>query len=136
MKRTLLQKLKHISPFAALPLIFLVIAALWLNLPEEQYSSVYSASGVWDLREFNFDHATASIHGRVEYISTPFLAPDEFTARENEALLRYPSIGSAPATVRVRLLLPDDVCYVITRISTGGADRIYVNGGRLRDGSG
>jgi signal transduction histidine kinase len=137
MNPNLSKKISSLRHFAALPLIFLVIAALWLNLPEEQYSSVYSTSGSWDLQKFNFDYATASIHGRVEYISAPFLTPDQFAARENEVLRRYPSIGNAPATVRIRLLLPDDVCYVITRISTGGADRIYVNGGLLRDvGSG
>jgi len=125
---------KHLSniqtyrPFAALPFIILLIYALWLGLPEGQHSSVYSASGTWDLSSFNFKNATASIHGRVDYIPAPFLTPDGFSARENEVLRRYPANRNTPATVRVRFLLPYDDYYIISRISTGYADRIYVNG--------
>ncbi|MCL2663301.1 MAG: sensor histidine kinase [Oscillospiraceae bacterium] len=133
MSKHLKNNVQRYRPFAALPLIILVIYALWLGLPEGQYSSVYSKSGTWDLRSFNFDNATASIHGRVDNISAPFLLPDEFSTREDEISRRYPSIGSTPSTVRVRFLLPYDEYYIISRISTGYADRIYVNGEWMQD---
>jgi signal transduction histidine kinase len=53
--------------------------------------------------------------------------------REAEVFKRYPAIGNSPATVRIRFLLPYDEYYVISRISTGYADRIYVNGEWLQD---
>ena len=127
-------KLKqNLMPFLALPLVMVISLVLWVNLPEEHYASVYSGSGIWDLRDFDFTNATASIHGSVEYIPVPFLAPCEFVARESEISLGFPRIRGEGATVRVRLLVSDDGYYVITRISTGYADRIYLNGEWLRD---
>ena len=132
MKRTLSKRLKKYLPFVSLPLILLVCFVLWVNLPEEHYASVYSRSGIWDLREFDFETAVASIHGPVEYIPVPFLTPEEFASRADEISLGHPVIGE-PATVRVRFILPYDEYYAITRISTGYADRVYVNGQWLRD---
>jgi len=131
--KTIRQKLKPMLPYLSLPLILLVTLFLWLNLPEEQFSSVYSSNSTWDLRRFNFYNAFASLHGRVETIALPFLNPQEFAERENEIALEYPGIGNNNATVRVRMLLPYDEYYLITRINTGHADRIYVNGERLRE---
>jgi signal transduction histidine kinase len=133
MSKRLRSNVKRFRIFAALPLIILVIYALWTGLPEEQYSSVYATNGSWDLRSFNFDSATASIHGRVDSISAPFLTPDEFLMREDEVFRRYPANRNTPATVRIRFLLPYDEYYIISRISTGYADRIYVNGEWLQD---
>ncbi|MCL2579579.1 MAG: hypothetical protein FWE32_06060 [Oscillospiraceae bacterium] len=127
------QKLKPLIPYLSLPLILLLTLSLWQGLPEDQFSSVYSSSGKWDLREFNFTNAVASLYGRVETIHSPLLTPEEFAQREDEAALVYPRLPSAPATVRVRILVPYDEYYAITRISTGPADRIYVNGEWLRD---
>ncbi|MCL2392418.1 MAG: HAMP domain-containing histidine kinase [Oscillospiraceae bacterium] len=131
--KSLRQKLKPMLPYLSLSLILLVIIFLWFNLPEEHFRSTYSNSGTWDLREFDFEDSTAALFGRVEAINTPFLTPEEFAARELEARFAYPHIPSNPATVRVRLLLPTDDYYVITRINTGYADRVYVNGEWLRD---
>jgi len=133
MRQFLSKKLRPLLPYLSLPIILLVAFALWVNLPEEHFSSVYSRSGTWDLREFNFEAATAALHGRAETIPGSFLTPEEFAAREHESVLAYPRIPNTPGTVRVRLLLPTDDYYTITRISTGYADRIYVNGAWLRD---
>ena len=126
-------KAKRLLPFAALFPALLVTAWLWANLPEEHYVSVYSGSGIWDLRGFDFANATASLHGPVEYIAASFLMPKEFAAREGEISRRYPGIRSETATVRVRFIVPSDGYYIITRISTGFADRIYLNGEWLRN---
>ncbi|MCL2392230.1 MAG: hypothetical protein FWC66_06415, partial [Oscillospiraceae bacterium] len=131
--KSLRQKLKPLRPYLSLPLILLVTILLWLNLPEEHFSSVYSNTGTWDLQGFNFDAATAALHGRVETIYSPFLTPQEFSERGDEPTLAYPRTGTGNATVRINIVLPTNDYYAITRISTGNADRIYVNGEWLRD---
>ena len=80
MKKNLPKKFKKYLPIAALPLILLVCAALWVSLPEEYYSSVYTNDGVWDLRGFDFENTIASLHGKVESLPLAFLAPEEFFA--------------------------------------------------------
>ena len=126
-------KLKPLLPFAAIALVLLLGYWLWSNASEEQYTSAYSSNGVWDLRDFDFADNVANIRGRVEYIPAAFLTPEEFAAREGEASHAFPGIRNEAATIRIRLLVPDDQYYVITRISTGFADRIYVNGQWLHD---
>jgi len=131
--QALSRKIKKYPPFAALLIILLVSYWLWVNLPEDHYISVYSHNSIWDLREFNFENAVASIHGRVDYIPAPFLSPEKFAAREDEISRIYPGSRENPATVRIRFVMPEDVYYVITRISTGYADRMYVNGRWIHD---
>jgi len=131
--KSLRQKLKLLLPYLTIPLILFVCYALWVNLPEEQFASAYSNNATWDLRDIDFENATASLRGRVEFIPAPFLTPEEFAAREDEIIMGYPHVASDPATIRLRILVPDDNVYVITRTSTGYADRIYINGEWLRD---
>ena len=123
--------MKKYLPFAALPLILAVSLWLWSNLPEQRFSIAYSHNAVWDLSDFDFADVTASIHGRVEFLPGQFITPDEFTARENDVSLEYPHIGEG--TVRMRFIVPTDEYYMFTRIGTGYADRIYVNGYWLTD---
>ena len=131
--KSLRLRLKPLLPYLSLPLILLVSIFLWLNLQEEQLMIVYSDTGTWDLRDFDFGNTTATPRGRVEHIPGSFLTPDEFVAREAEAYMVYPHVTNEPSTVRVRFLLPCNGYYVISRISTGYLDRIYVNGDWLRD---
>ncbi|MCL2170082.1 MAG: sensor histidine kinase [Defluviitaleaceae bacterium] len=131
--RTSSFKTKNLLPYLCLPLIFFVVMALWTNLPEEQFSSVYRNSGVWDLRNFNFENATASLHGRVEQLDGSFLELQDFGSRGDEIVLVYPHVTDSSAVVRIRMIMPTDDYFAITRISTGYADRIFVNGQWLRD---
>jgi len=131
--KSLRQRLTLLLPYLTIPLILFVCYALWVNLPEEQFASVYSNNATWDLRDIDFENVTASLRGRVEYMPVPFLTPQEFAAHEDEIIMGYPHVASTPATIRLRILVPDDNVYVITRTSTGYADRIYVNGEWLRD---
>lgn len=130
MRQHLSQKNKMFLHFAALLLILPLTYLLWVNLTEDHYISVYNSSGTWDLRGFDFENAVASIHGRVDYIPV-LLSPAEFAARQDEISHTYPGIRSG--TVRVRFLMPNDEYYIITRMSTGYADRIYINGEWFRD---
>ncbi|MCL2171782.1 MAG: HAMP domain-containing histidine kinase [Defluviitaleaceae bacterium] len=117
---------------AAIGLILVTAFWLWASLPEQQTFTVYSSSGVWDLSGFDFANA-AIIRGRVDYLPVGFLEPDEFAGMEDVVSRRYPVLSAQAATVRLRLVMPCDGYYVITRIGTGYADRIFVNGQWLMD---
>jgi len=79
--KSLRLRLKTLLPYLTIPLILLVCYVLWVNLHEEQFASVYSNNATWDLRDMDFENATASLRGRVEYIPVPFLTPEEFAGR-------------------------------------------------------
>jgi len=127
------QTLNKWRPFAALPIILFACLWLWSNLSEDRPISMYSSSGTWDLRGINFDDAYASLHGPVKSISGLIFSSDEFAALEDEASLVHPHIGNNPSTVRVRILVSEDEEYLISRFSTGYAEKIYVNGQWIRD---
>ena len=127
-----MSKIKKYIPFVTLPIILLVCFWLWSNLHDERPITTPTYNGVWDLREVNFDGAFASLHGPVETIPG-VLSPEEFAALEDDAKLVYPHITDTPSTVRVRIFVSEDKEYLLSRISSGYSDRIYVNGQWQRD---
>jgi len=132
--KAILQKLNPLLPLTALPLIFLMCLGLWIGLSAEQYTIFHSENGVWDLRDFDFENNNARLSGPVEFIPASFLSPQEFADRENEIMLGYAHEHADYSTARIRLLLlPSDVFYTFSRISTDFADRIFVNGIWLHD---
>ena len=131
-------KIKKFLPLAILPLILLICYGLLVNLTAP-YSIRTNPDHVnWDLRDFDFSYANARLFGLAEYIPNALLTPDEFNAREDEAITWTYRIGTRTdvdggpyythATTRFRLIVPDGGYYTLTRISTHFTDHIFING--------
>lgn len=115
-------------PLITLPVMLAVCLALWMIASNATYTEVHSDSGVWDLRDFDFENASARVIGAVEYIPNALLTPEEFEARSDEILLGNPQDVAAYSTSRIRVLLPDDTTYMLAGRSTDYSDILYVNG--------
>ncbi len=124
-----------------LPLMLLLIigAAVWLwytriapSVDGEHFIEVRSDTAVYDLRDFDFENAVAAMSVHEEFIEGELLTPEEFEAREEEALVgvRY---SSPVTTSRMTYLMPDDGRYIITDRSLDFCERIYVNGELIQE---
>jgi signal transduction histidine kinase len=118
--------IKKLFPLAVLPLILAVCFGLWVNLIPG-FTKVESETGVWDLRGIELADTFANIGGPAEHIRGALLAPEEFAAREGEAVIG-PTQNEPYLTSRLRIILPDDGWYTFTRISIDFSQRVYVNG--------
>ncbi len=128
-----LQSIEKWLPLLMLPLIVAVCFTLWQNMSSAPYTVMYSDTGVWDLRGFDFAHGSASVRGQVEFIPGALLTPGEFAARENEISLGNPQDVCQYATSRIRILLPEGKTYMLAGRSTDYAERIFVNGQHVAD---
>jgi signal transduction histidine kinase len=119
---------RKLLPLVALAIVLLACIGLWSGLAAERYTPTGSDDGVWDLRGLDFSADTASLQGPVEHIPNALLTPQEFAAHEGEATLGFALTENQYATSRIRILVPDDRYYTLSRISTDFTDRIFVNG--------
>ena len=88
-----------------------------------------SETGVWDFRDMFTDETFIfNLWGPVEFIPDAILTPEEFAAREDEAVIGHPHEISKFATSRMRILLPDNGYYAFTRRSLEYSHRLFVNG--------
>lgn len=101
---------------------------LWNNVSGVESTTVTGVDGVWDLRGFDFESGNAKLGGEVQYIPNALLTPEEFEAREDEAVAGYPEEAGQYATSRIRILLPDDEYYTFSVRSIDFCQRLYVNG--------
>jgi len=132
MRKNLSQKVKQLSPLAVLFLVFAVCVGLWIILMTNDAMNIDGEDSSWDLRNINLSDTSVRLQGDVEYIPNALLRPEEFSNRESEAL--FGSIeGFDTITSRIRIYLPDDVCYTFSRLLSGYSHRLYVNGEWLLD---
>ncbi len=91
------------------------------------YTDVYAESGVWDLRDIDFDTTVVRLQGNVEYIPNQILDPVQFVANEDLIEIGNPIDVHAGRTARLTILMPDDSHY---RLHTHGdyARTVYING--------
>jgi len=78
MKPGVLNKAKKVLPLSALPLILLFGVVLLSFSQPMPYHRVENVSGVWDMREFDFQAYNARFDGYVEFIPNALLNPEEF----------------------------------------------------------
>ncbi len=108
------QKKMNYLPLVILPVILLMCMGLWLlkSLPLEPGKGVESDTGVFDLRSHDFSKQKVFISRTVEYVDGALLTPEEFDARDDIRVGRAPD-GARPYTMRIRVLVPNDICYGI-----------------------
>lgn len=115
--------------YISLPLIFFVCISLWYVRNYYRISDmtrVTSDKGVFNLLDIDMNEEFVRLEGNVSYIPG-ILTPDEFVTHENEIQNGNPwNISSA--TSRIRIQVPDDKIYMLTRSSIDFAHRVYVNG--------
>jgi len=128
----LADKVKKILPLSALPLILLFGVVLLSFSQPMPFHRVENESGVWDMREFDFQTYNARFGGYVEFISNALLNPEEFASREDEAVFGF-TRGEMFLTSRMRILVPSDGWYTFSRPSLDYSHRLYVNGEWLLD---
>lgn len=124
------KRFANYAPLLALPLILAVCFLLLPLLSAEGYTDSRSETGVWDLRDFDFENGYVRLLGPVEYIPNALLTPEEFDARSDEAVLGHPQTDHPSTTVtsRSRVLLPDGCTYAIAGKSVDFAERLFLNG--------
>ena len=116
------------STYISIALFAVIVCSfVWLATPGNNPTELYSDTGVWDFRALFTGDESYWLSGPVEYIPG-LLAPEEFAAREGEALIGYPENVSQYATSRLLLLMPDDGYYAFYGRSIDYACRLFVNG--------
>ena len=66
----------------ALPLMLLFCAAIWLIQGNVPVKTIHSDTGVWDLRDTDFQTTNVRFSGKVEYLPGELVTPQEFADRE------------------------------------------------------
>ncbi|MCL2386489.1 MAG: methyl-accepting chemotaxis protein [Defluviitaleaceae bacterium] len=127
MDKTTLKKVVKYLPLAVLPIIALITFALLSNASAKPYRIVYGENNVWDLRDFDFANYNVRFEGETKFIPNALLTPEEFAAREDEAIFGDPRDEDF-VTSRLIILLPEDGWYTFTRVSVFYAHRVFVNG--------
>lgn len=121
--------LKKYTPLLTLPVILAVCVLLFTILSNSNTCvEIWSDTGTWDLRAFDFEKMHVRITGNVEFIPNALLTPDEFEARAEEIQYGKPAQVSEYATSRIRILLPDDHHFMVAGRSIDFSDKIYING--------
>ncbi len=127
-----LKKMNYL-PLIILPIILLVCFGLWqvkeMGTPVE---AVDSETGTFDMRDIDFNNTLASVTRTVEYVPGVLLTPEEFDIRDDIQVGRVPD-GARPYTMRIRVLVPDNMSYGIDGYSVNYASSVYVNGQWLFD---
>ena len=110
-------------------LLLILSACIWLwgNLIVDVPNYSVSEDGTWDLREMDFTKEGVWLAGAVEYIPYELLTPEEFDARQDEAVLMNHSTSDQYMTTRLKILVPDG-WYTLMRVSIDFSQRLYVNG--------
>ncbi len=88
---------------------------------------VYSEDGVYDLSEFDLSSTLVTLDGNVEHIEGVMLTPEEFTLREEEAVIGNPIDTDIGRTARLTMLMPSDEDYTFF-VWGDYARAVYVNG--------
>lgn len=118
--------------FAVLPVIVLLCAGIWILQRATPIVEIESNDGVYDLSGVDLRHTIAELRRTVEYIPGELLTPEEFDARDDVSVGKIPG-DTKVATMRARILVPQDVHYGVCGYSVNVASRIYVNGKWLYD---
>ncbi len=128
---------KNITLFLALAGVIAFCLAIWYvrilpTMDSERFVEVTSDTGVYDLREFDFENSVATMAPHEQFIAGELLTPEEFRLREDEAKVQEP-YNSPVTTSRMIYLMPDDGRYIITDRSLDFCERIYVNGELIQE---
>lgn len=118
--------------FAVLPVIVLFCVGFWVLQRATPRVHMESDNGVYDLTGVDLRHTMAELRRTVEYIPGELLSPEEFDARDDILVGKIPD-GTRVATMRARILVPEDTVYGVCGYSANFASRIYVNGRWLND---
>ncbi|WP_080797241.1 sensor histidine kinase [Arabiibacter massiliensis] len=118
---------------AVLAVMLLVCFALVFLRNDYRFQIVHleeveSTTGTWDLSDVDFSNTVVKIVGDVEYVEGAILTPDEFAAREGEALTGDPGYAYQALTSRIRLVMPEERTYALCDSSIDFAHRLFIDG--------
>lgn len=120
-------------PLVLLPIIILACFGLWsadqLTVKE---AHVETDNAIFDAREIDFSENVVFFNRCVEYIPDVMLTPEEFDKRDDIQVGKVPD-GTLVSTMRIHILVPDDIAYGIAGYSVNYASSVYVNGKWLFD---
>lgn len=118
---------------AILPVVLLVCMVLlylrtFYRYHVFQVVEIESQTGEWDLRDVDFTDTIVKVVGKVSYIPGEVLTPEDFSKRKDE--VRAGKIGGKVEvnTSRLRIRMPEDRTYMLTRSSIDYAHRLFING--------
>ncbi len=123
---------KKIFIWVALAAVLLSCVLLWYGdniyrYESVNYTEVHSNQGVWDLTDIDFSNTVVSVVGDLQHFEGEMLTPEQFEAREHEALLGNPIDHNEGRTVRLKILVPYHEYYRVF-ITGDYARSLYVNG--------
>lgn len=111
------------------PLILLIcLMQCWLLTQRQADRVLTGSSGIWDLRGIDLSEESLLLVGETEYIPDALLTPEQYAQREDEALLTDRAFPQQYGTSRIRILVPENGWYTLTRTSIDYSTRLYVNG--------
>lgn len=118
---------------AVLAIMLLVCFALVFLRNDYRFQIVHleeveSTTGTWDLSGVDFSNTVVKIVGDVEYVEGAVLTPEEFAAREGEALTGNPGYAYQALTSRIRLVMPEERTYALCDSSIDFAHRLFIDG--------
>lgn len=113
-------------------LIVIVGLSIWSFSGDPAYESIDSQSGIWDLRDVDFQVSSARLAGEVEYVPNALLTPEEFEVANGVVLGEIPN-RTEYVTSRIRLRMPDNAYYEIAGFADDMGSRIYINGKWMAD---
>lgn len=115
-------------PLLLLPIIVIVCFGLWsVEQSPLPWTNVESDTAVFDARDVDFSKHIVSFNRCVEYVSGAMLTPEEFEKRDDIIVGKVPD-GTEISTMRIRILVPDNMQYGIAGYSANYASSVYING--------
>lgn len=88
---------------------------------------IFGEDGHWDLTEAQIDDAVIRLKGVERYIPDRLVSPTEFEKFNGDVVIG-PTNSLNQFTSQIRIEVPDDGWYTISRTLTGYAHQIFVNG--------
>jgi len=120
-------------PVLLLPAIFFLCFWVWrLRYTPLDWVNIESQTGVFDLRDVDFASTGVTLNRNVQYIPDEMLTPEEFARRDDIQYGIVPD-GTKVCTMRIQLLLNDDMQYGIIGYSVNYASSVFINGKWLFD---
>jgi CheY-like chemotaxis protein len=113
----------------ALTMIALLCAGLWIIDGRTALTPVDGRAGVWDLTAMGPASGPVALRGTSWYIPGALLTPQEFEARQDEAVLGdVPDTEARVATSRMVILVPGGMPLKLVSVSVPTAESVFVNG--------
>ncbi len=90
------------------------------------YKWAISQTGTWNVSEFDFEDGYLMLRGGVLHVEHALISPEDFQNHANEAIID--DIDATYSTSKITINFEDNSTYMVSMMSMGDAERIYING--------